>query len=285
MAGKTLGIIGAGTMGAGIAYVAALAGFDVVLSDIEDRFVQGGLNNIEASLKKGVEKSAITGEQASAALGKIKGRVGLVELAGQSNFVIEAAIEDMNIKKQIFQELDTRCAKNVILASNTSSLSITELATATARPEKVIGMHFFNPVRVMKLVEVIRGQSTADETVQKTKELAVQLDKVPVEVREAPGFVVNRILNPLINEAICALADGVASAEDIDTALKLGANHPMGPLALADLVGLDVVLAVCEELYHEFGDPKYRPSPLLRKMVRAGHLGRKTGRGFFEYKK
>jgi len=285
MAGKTIGIIGAGTMGAGIAYVASVAGFDVLLSDIEDRFVQGGLARIKADMQRGVEKGRLTEEQLSESLSRIKGTVGLVELAGLSDFVIEAALEDINIKKQIFQELDTRCAKGVILASNTSSLSITEVASATGRPEKVIGMHFFNPVRVMKLVEVIRGQSTADETVQETKELATQLDKVSVEVREAPGFVVNRILTPLLNEAIFALADGVASAEDIDTAIKLGLNHPMGPLALADLVGLDVVLAVCEELYHEFGDPKYRPSPLLRKMVKAKHLGRKTGRGFFDYKK
>ena len=276
-------VVGAGTMGSGIAQVFAENGFDVIIRDVDIKFVERGLGVIENNLKKSVEKGKITEEEKNKVLGRIKGTVDINE-AKDADFVIEAAIENMEIKKQIFKELDNICKEGTILATNTSSLSITEIASSTARPEKVIGMHFFNPVPVMKLVEVIKGMKTSEETFNTVKELAQKLGKTPVEVNEAPGFVVNRILIPMINEAIGVLADGVASASDIDEAMKLGANHPIGPLALSDLIGNDVVLAIMEVLYQEFGDSKYRPHPLLRKMVRAGLLGRKTGKGFFEYK-
>ncbi|EIW00528.1 LOW QUALITY PROTEIN: 3-hydroxyacyl-CoA dehydrogenase [Thermoanaerobacter siderophilus SR4] len=276
-------VVGAGTMGSGIAQVFAENGFDVIIRDVDIKFVERGLGVIENNLKRSVEKGKITEEEKIKVLGRIKGTVDINE-AKDVDFVIEAAIENMEIKKQIFKELDNVCKEGTILATNTSSLSITEIASSTARPEKVIGMHFFNPVPVMKLVEVIKGMKTSEETFNTVKELAQKLGKTPVEVNEAPGFVVNRILIPMINEAIGVLADGVASASDIDEAMKLGANHPIGPLALSDLIGNDVVLAIMDTLYSEFNDSKYRPHPLLRKMVRAGLLGRKTGKGFFEYK-
>ena len=276
-------VVGAGTMGSGIAQVFAENGFDVIIRDVDIKFVERGLGVIENNLKRSVEKGKITEEEKNKVLGRIKGTVDINE-AKDVDFVIEAAIENMEIKKQIFKELDNVCKEGTILATNTSSLSITEIASSTARPEKVIGMHFFNPVPVMKLVEVIKGMKTSSETFNTVKELAQKLGKTPVEVNEAPGFVVNRILIPMINEAIGVLADGVASASDIDEAMKLGANHPIGPLALSDLIGNDVVLAIMDTLYSEFNDSKYRPHPLLRKMVRAGLLGRKIGKGFFEYK-
>lgn len=276
-------VLGAGTMGSGIAQAFAQSGFDVILRDIDIKFVERGIGIIAKNLQRNVEKGKMQEEEKNAILARIKGTIDLSD-AKDADIVVEAAIENMEIKKQVFKELDSICKQDTILASNTSSLSITEIASVTGRPEKVIGMHFFNPVPVMKLVEVIRGIKTSDETFNIVRETALKLDKTPVEVNEAPGFVVNRILIPMINEAIGVLADGVASAFDIDEAMKLGANHPIGPLALSDLIGNDVVLAIMEVLYTEYGDSKYRPHTLLKKMVRAGLLGRKTGKGFFEYK-
>ncbi|HEY5575927.1 MAG TPA: 3-hydroxybutyryl-CoA dehydrogenase [Clostridiaceae bacterium] len=276
-------IIGAGTMGAGIVQTFAEAGYEVVMRDLKEEFINRGYGSIEKNLSKAAAKGKITEERKAEILKNITTTTYL-DMAKAADIVIEAAVENMRIKKEIFAELDEICKQGCILATNTSSLSITEVASATNRPDKVIGMHFFNPVPVMKLVEVIKGIATSEETKDKVVEMAKSLGKDPVEVEEAPGFVVNRILIPMINEAVGVLADGVASAEDIDTAMKLGANHPIGPLALGDLVGNDVCLAIMETLYSEFGDSKYRPHPLLRKMVRAGYLGRKTGKGFFEYK-
>jgi len=276
-------VIGAGTMGAGIVQTFAEAGFEVVMRDLKEEFINRGYGSIEKNLSRAAAKGKITEERKAEILKNITTTTYL-DMARDADIVIEAAVENMRIKKEIFAELDEICKQGCILATNTSSLSITEVAGATNRPDKVIGMHFFNPVPVMKLVEVIKGIATSEETKDKVVGMAKSLGKDPVEVEEAPGFVVNRILIPMINEAVGVLADGVATAEDIDTAMKLGANHPLGPLALGDLVGNDVCLAIMETLYSEFGDSKYRPHPLLRKMVRAGYLGRKTGKGFFDYK-
>lgn len=276
-------VLGAGTMGSGIVQAFAQKGYEVIVRDIKDELVQSGIVRINNGLSKLVSKGKMTEETKEDILSRISGTTDM-NLAADCDLVVEAAIENMKIKKEIFAELDKICKPETILASNTSSLSITEVASATNRAEKVIGMHFFNPVPVMKLVEIIRGMATSQETFDAVKELSVAIGKEPVEVEEAPGFVVNRILIPMINEASFILQEGIASVEDIDTAMKYGANHPMGPLALGDLIGLDVCLAIMDVLYNETGDTKYRSSSILRKYVRAGWLGRKSGRGFYNYK-
>ena len=275
-------VLGAGTMGSGIVQAFAQKGYEVIVRDIKDELVQSGIVRINNGLSKLVSKGKMTEETKEDILSRISGTTDM-NLAADCDLVVEAAIENMKIKKEIFAELDKICKPETILASNTSSLSITEVASATNRAEKVIGMHFFNPAPVMKLVEIIRGMATSQETFDAVKELSVAIGKEPVEVEEAPGFVVNRILIPMINEASFILQEGIASVEDIDTAMKYGANHPMGPLALGDLIGLDVCLAIMDVLYNETGDTKYRASNILRKYVRAGWLGRKSGRGFFNY--
>lgn len=275
-------VVGAGQMGSGIAQVAAAAGLDVILNDIKDEFVSRGLGVIEKNLDRNVAKGRMTEEDKAAILGRIKPSTSLQD-AVEVDIVIEAAVENMEVKSQIFKELDQITYPNAILATNTSSLPITEIAAVTRRPDKVIGMHFMNPVPVMKLVEVIRGLATSDETFNVVKELAEKMGKVPVEVNDSPGFVSNRVLLPMINEAIYCVYEGVATPEAVDEVMKLGMNHPMGPLALADLIGLDTCLSIMEVLYEGFKDSKYRPCPLLRKYVAAGWLGRKTGRGFYVY--
>ncbi len=282
---KKLAVLGAGIMGAGIAQVAAEAGYSVVIRDIEDRFVEKGLATIKGNLDRAVSKGKLEATAAAAILGRVAGTTDLKTAVADADFVIEAVVEVMNIKKQVLKELDELCRPETVIASNTSGLSITEMAAATARPDRIIGMHFFNPVPVMKLVELIRGFVTSDATFAVTKALTEKFGKIPIEIKEAPGFAVNRILCPMINEAIFVYAEGIAAAEDIDRGMVLGANHPIGPLALADMVGLDTLLLVLDGLHQELGEDKYRPAPLLRKMVRAGHLGRKSGQGFFDYRK
>lgn len=279
---KTVGVVGAGQMGNGIAQVAAMNGLNVIMSDIKNEFVVRGLGIINKILQRSVDKAKMTSEEMDEVLGRITTTVDLKDMA-DADFVVEAAIEHEPIKFQIFEDLEKTCASHVILATNTSSIPIGRIAARTKRPDKVVGMHFMNPVPVMKLVEVIRGLATSDETFKTTWDLAEKFGKTPVEANDYPGFIANRVLMPMINEAVYCLYHGVGTREDIDTVMKLGMNHPMGPLALADLIGLDTCLAIMDTLSDGFKDSKYRPCPLLRKYVEGGWLGKKTGRGFYEY--
>jgi 3-hydroxybutyryl-CoA dehydrogenase len=280
---KTFGVIGAGQMGNGIAQVASVSGFNVIMNDIKSEFVEKGFASIKKNLMRSVDKGKMTDEEKNAVLGRIRTSVDIKDMA-TVDFVVEAATENETIKFQIFKDLDQICEPHVILATNTSSIPIGRIASHTGRPGKIIGMHFMNPVPVMKLVEIIRGLGTTDDTFKIIWNLAIKLGKTPAEAKDYPGFIINRILMPMINEAVYCLYHGVGSREDIDTVMKLGANHPMGPLALADLIGLDTCLAIMDTLFDGFKDSKYRPCPLLKRYVEAGWLGKKVGRGFYEYK-
>jgi len=280
---KNIGVIGAGQMGHGIALVAAQAGYNVILRDIKKELVDRGLERIDKFLSKSIEKGKLKEDEKKKILSRIKGTTSLEDVK-DVDLVIEAVFEDIKVKKDLFKELDDICKKDTIFASNTSTIPITDLASATNRGERFIGMHFMNPVPLMKLVEVIRGLKTSDETAKIIKDIAEKMGKTPIEVNDSPGFVSNRLLMPMINEAIFCLQEGIGTPESIDAVMKLGMNHPMGPLELADLIGLDVVLNIMNVLYEGFNDSKYRPCPLLKKMVQAGYLGRKTGRGFYTYK-
>ena len=279
---EIIGVIGAGTMGNGIAQVAARAGYAVVMRDVKDEFLERGLKAIDRSLQRDVDKARLAEEEKQVILGRIQTTTEMQSLR-EASFVVEAVTENYTVKAEIFRALDELTQPEAILASNTSSISITKLGGATRRADKVIGMHFMNPVPVMKLVEVIRGIATSDETYARTHALTERLEKIPLECNDSPGFVSNRVLMPMINEAIFTLAEGVATRESIDGIMKLGMNHPMGPLTLADFIGLDVCLAILNVLHEELGDPKYRPCPLLKRYVDAGWLGRKSGRGFYQY--